>query len=62
MVRDPKQAKRPYSAPSFQMLDATAAKAEVKAKGEPKDKNVQHMLALIDEPPNRRLQPKIRGR
>ncbi len=66
MARDRKHAKRPYRAPSFQMFDATAAKAELEAKGEPKDENVQQMLSLIDEQideqPNCRPQPKIRGR
>ncbi len=66
MARDRKHAKRPYTAPSFQMLDATAAKAELEAKGEPKDETVQQMLSLIDEQideqPNCRPQPKIRGR
>jgi hypothetical protein len=59
MVRDRKQAKKPYSAPSFQMLNATAAKAELEAKGEPKDKNVQHMLALMNDPSDSRLQPRF---
>jgi hypothetical protein len=62
MVRDRKPAKRPYTAPSFQMLDATAAKAELEAKGEPQDQNVRQMLSLIDEEPNSRRQPKIRSR
>ena len=54
--------KEAYIAPTFQMLDATAAKAELEAKGEPKDKNVRQMLSLVDEQPNSRRQPKIRGR
>ena len=62
MARDLKQAKRPYTAPTFQMLDATSAKAELQAKGEPKDENVQQILSLIDEQPDSRRQPKIRGR
>ena len=48
MPRDPKAAKKPYSAPSFRMLDAPAAQTELKAKREPKDANVQKMLSFID--------------
>jgi hypothetical protein len=49
MARDVKTAKMPYTAPSFQVLDASAAKGELEAKGEPKDENVQRMFSLIDE-------------
>jgi hypothetical protein len=48
MAQDLKAAKRPYKAPSYQLLDDTTAKAELKAKGEPTDKNVQKMLSLVD--------------
>jgi hypothetical protein len=49
MARDVKPAKRPYTAPAFQVLDASAAKAELEAKGRPKDEKVQQMFSLIDE-------------
>jgi len=54
MPRRPKAAKKPYSAPSFVVLDASAAKAKLKAKGGPKDQNTQEMLSLVDEQLNRR--------
>ena len=48
MARDLKPAKKPYSLPSFEMLNASAAKAELEAKGDSKDANVRQMLSLID--------------
>lgn len=48
MPRDPRAANKPYSAPTLRMLDARAAQAELKAKGEPKDANVQRMSSFID--------------
>jgi hypothetical protein len=45
MTHDPKIRRKPYSAPSFEILDADAAKAELKAKGEAKDVK---MLSLIE--------------
>ena len=54
MARDVKPAKRPYTAPAFQVLDATAAKAELEAKGESKDENVQRMFSLIDKQPKKK--------
>ena len=54
MPRKPKATKKSYSAPSFRMFDARAAQAELTAKGDPKDANVQKMLCLMDEQPNRR--------
>jgi len=49
VVRDAKAAKRPYSPPSFQLVDASTAKAELKAKGASKDVKVREMLSLIDK-------------
>jgi hypothetical protein len=49
MARELKPAKRPYSPPSFELLDASAAKAELKTRGEPKDATVRQMFSLIDE-------------
>jgi hypothetical protein len=54
MPHKPKVAKKPYSAPSFRMLDSRAAQSELKANGDPKDANVQKMLSLMDEQLNRR--------
>jgi hypothetical protein len=48
MARDLKPAKRPYVPPSFEMLDDSAAKAELEAKGDSKDANIRKMLSLID--------------
>ena len=47
MARELKPAKRPYSPPSFEALDASAAKGELKARGEPKDAGARQMLSLI---------------
>ena len=48
MARELKLAKRPYTPPSFEVLDATAAKAELKTRGEPKNATVRQMFSLID--------------
>jgi hypothetical protein len=53
MPRKPKAPKKPYRAPSFRMLDARSAQTELKATGDPRDANVQKMLRLMDEQPNR---------
>jgi hypothetical protein len=45
----PKLAKKPYRPPSFEILNARTAKAELKANGDPTDENVLTMLRLIDE-------------
>jgi hypothetical protein len=49
MVHDPKSANKPYSSPSFVVLDARAAKAKLLANGDPKDPAVQKMLSLAEE-------------
>jgi hypothetical protein len=54
MSAKPKAAKKPYSVPSIMTLDAQAAQAQLKAKGDPKDPNVQKMLSLMDKQLNRR--------
>ena len=48
MPRKSQAAKRPHDAPSFVVLDASAAKAKLKAKGDPKDAISQKMLSFID--------------
>jgi len=48
MPRKSQAAKRPHDAPSFVVLDASAAKAKLKAKGDPKDAISQKMLPFID--------------
>lgn len=58
MPRDPKAVKKPYNSPSFAVCDASAAKAQLKAKGDPKDPNTQKMLSLIDEQLKRRKKDK----
>jgi len=54
MPRDSRTAKKPYSSPSLVVLDASAVKAKLKAKGNPKDAITQKMLSLIDGQLNRR--------
>ena len=44
-----KAAKKPYSSPSFNMLDAQAAQAELEAKGDPKEANIRKMLSAATE-------------
>ncbi|MGA8308787.1 MAG: hypothetical protein WB755_02070 [Terriglobales bacterium] len=44
-----KAAKKPYSGPSFRMLDAQAARAELEAKGDPKEANIQKKLSAAAE-------------
>ena len=44
-----KPPKRFYSPPSFEMIDANVAKAELKRRGDPKDANIRQMFSLIDE-------------
>ena len=53
MARDLKPAKRPYGPPSFEVLDANAAKAKLKEMGDPKEAT-QKMSSLIDEKLNKR--------
>ncbi len=50
MDRDLNVAKKPYSAPSFQVLDAGAAKAELEATGTPDDENARQMLSVLNRP------------
>jgi hypothetical protein len=48
--RDLKVAKKPYSAPAFQVLDAGAAKAELEAPASSDDANVRQMLSVLKRP------------
>ncbi len=48
MPRKSKSCKETHNAPSFVVLDASAAKAKLKAKGDPKDAIAQKMLSFID--------------
>jgi hypothetical protein len=41
--------KKRYTSPSFRVLDAETAKAELEAKGQPGDPRVQEMLRAIDQ-------------
>lgn len=51
MPRDPrtanKTAKKPYTSPSFVVLDASSAKARLKASGDPTDALTLKMLSSI---------------
>jgi hypothetical protein len=49
VVRDPKAAKKPYSPPSFQILDAGAAKAELEAIGASSDENARQILTVLNQ-------------
>jgi hypothetical protein len=46
-----KKEKKPYSRPSFVVLDAATAKAKLKAMGDPKDAVVRAMLAFNPKRP-----------
>ena len=48
--RDLKVAKKPYNAPSFKVLDASAAKAALEATGQSNDENARQMLSLLKQP------------
>ena len=50
MDRDLKVAKKSYSAPSFKVLDASAAKAELDATGQLSDENARQMLSVLNQP------------
>jgi hypothetical protein len=50
VVRDPKAAKKPYSPPSFHILDADAAKAELEATGASSDVNGRRILSVLNQP------------
>ena len=54
MSAKPKAAKKPYRVPSVRMLDTRDAQAELKARGDPNDPNVQKMLSLMDKQFNQR--------
>jgi len=44
-----KAKKKRYTSPSFKVHDAGSAKAELEAKGQPQDPNVQRILRSINE-------------
>ena len=44
-----KAKKKRYTSPSFKVHDAESAKAELEARGQPQDPNVQTMLRSINE-------------
>jgi hypothetical protein len=46
--RDLKVAKKPYSAPSFQVVDADAARRELEAIETPGDASVRQMMSVLD--------------
>jgi hypothetical protein len=41
--------KKSYKAPSFRVINAETAKAELEAKGEPDDQQVQTMIRKVDQ-------------
>jgi hypothetical protein len=48
VARDRKSAKKLYRAPSFQILEAGAAKAELEATGAVSDVNARRMLSILN--------------
>jgi hypothetical protein len=55
--QDLKVAKKPYRAPSFQVLDDAAAKAELEAASALNDPNAQQMLSLLNQSGNGKPSP-----
>jgi hypothetical protein len=55
--RDLKVEKKPYNAPSFQILDAGAARAELEATGLLNDANARRMLSVLNQPPDAKPSP-----
>ncbi|MGA9798454.1 MAG: hypothetical protein WBQ68_05570 [Terriglobales bacterium] len=51
MDQDLKVAKKPYNAPSFHVLDAATARAELEATGTLNDTNTREMLSVLKQPP-----------
>jgi len=47
VVRDVKNLKRPYTAPSFRVTDINAVKAKLEAEPTSKNQDVRQMLAAI---------------
>jgi hypothetical protein len=57
VVRDPKAAKKPYSPPAFQILDAGAARAELEAAGASNDVNGRQILSVVNQPRDEKPSP-----
>lgn len=49
VVRDVKIPKKPYNAPTFEVLDINAAKAQFDAKARSKDRDARQMLSVIEK-------------
>lgn len=49
VAQDLKAAKKPYSAPAFQILDAGTAKVELEAASAAQDANARQMLSVINQ-------------
>lgn len=49
MVGDLKVAKKPYSTPSFEIVDPATAKAGLEAAGTSTDADTRQMLSVIDQ-------------
>jgi len=54
MCAKPRAAKKPYSSPSFVVLDASTAKATLHSKGDSEDPAIQKMICFADEQVNQR--------
>ncbi|MGH9547055.1 MAG: hypothetical protein ACRD23_17760 [Terriglobales bacterium] len=61
MVRDLKAAKKPYAPPSFEVLDAAAAKLELEVTGVSPDANTRHMWSAITKQLDRKTAQLPRG-
>jgi hypothetical protein len=49
VVREVKTQKKRYNAPSFEVLDINAAKAQLDAKATSKDEDARQMLSAIEK-------------
>ncbi len=61
MVRDLKAAKKPYAAPSFEVLDAATAKLELEATGASPDVNAGRMWSAIQKQLDKKTTHSPRG-
>ena len=59
MVRDVKTPKRPYRAPSFEVLDVKAVKEQLDAETKSTCEDARRMLAVIESTLKKRNPPRI---
>jgi hypothetical protein len=49
VVRDPNTVKKPYIAPSFQVVNAAAARKQLEENGATEDEDSQKMLSVLTQ-------------